>query len=86
MFSLSLGLNAFVKTLPTSGKIGESLKILGTNLTGATRVTFNGIAADFTVDSSSEISATVPPGATTGTIQVTTPAGTLSSNVPFRIP
>jgi hypothetical protein len=27
----------------------------------------------------------VPAGASTGTIVVTTPSGTLSSNVPFRV-
>ncbi len=86
IFSLSVGLGAFVKTLPTSGKVGETIKILGNNLTGATSVTFNGIPATFTVNSSSEISTTVPVGATTGKVEVLTPGGTLSSNVPFRVP
>jgi hypothetical protein len=31
-----------VKTQPTSGKMEAAVKILGSNLTGATRVTFNG--------------------------------------------
>jgi hypothetical protein len=40
----------------------------------------------FTVNSSgSAISATVPTGATTGTVDIVTPTGTLSSNVPFRV-
>jgi len=86
VFSLSLDLGAFVKTLPRSGHVGEPIKILGNNLTSATSVTFNGIATTFTVNSSSEISTTVPAGATTGKIQVITPGGTLSSNVPFRVP
>jgi uncharacterized protein (TIGR03437 family) len=82
-----MGLGPFVKTLPTSGKVGSTVKILGTKLTGATSVTFNGLAAaSFTVVSSTEITATVPTGATTGTVQVVTPRGTLSSNVPFRVP
>jgi uncharacterized protein (TIGR03437 family) len=59
--------------------------ILGTDLTGATSVTFNGTAAAFSVVSSSEITTTVPTGATTGTVQVTTSSGTLSSNVNFRV-
>jgi hypothetical protein len=37
------------------------------------------------VISSSLIGATVPVGATTGVVQVVTPSGTLSSNVPFRV-
>ena len=86
VFSLSLGLGAFVETQPTSGKVGSAVKILGTNLTGATSVTFKGTAAVFTVKSASEITTTVPTGATTGTVQVVTPSGTLSSNVAFRVP
>jgi hypothetical protein len=37
------------------------------------------------VSSKTYITATVPAGATTGTVQVTTPGGTLSSNVPFQV-
>jgi uncharacterized repeat protein (TIGR03803 family) len=85
VFSLSVGLGQFVETLPTSGTVGAAVKILGTNLTGATRVTFNGTAATFTVISKSEITTTVPTGATTGKVHVVTPSGTLKSNVPFRV-
>jgi uncharacterized repeat protein (TIGR03803 family) len=85
VFGLSVGLAPFVETLPTSGKVGAHIKILGTNLTGATSVTFNGIAATFTVASKHGITTTVPAGATTGTVQVVTPGGTLSSNVPFTV-
>ena len=42
VFSLSVGLGPFVETQTTSGKVGKAVKILGTNLTGATSVTFNG--------------------------------------------
>lgn len=52
---------------------------------GATGVTFNGTAATFTVKSGTEIATSVPAGATTGAVQVVTPAGTLSSNVNFRV-
>jgi hypothetical protein len=38
------------------------------------------------VVSSSEITTTVPTGATTGKVKVTTPSGTLTSNVNFRVP
>jgi uncharacterized repeat protein (TIGR03803 family) len=85
IFSLSVDLGPFVKTLPIAGNVGTVVKILGTNLSGATSVTFNGTAAPFTVVSSSEITTTVPAGATTGTVQVVTPGGALSSNVPFRV-
>lgn len=85
VFKLDLGLAPFIKTVPTSGKPGTSLFILGNNLTGATSVTFNGTGASFTVVSATEITATVPAGATSGTVQVTTPSGTLNSNVAFRV-
>ena len=52
---------------------------------GSTGVTFNGRAAQFTIVSPSEITATVPAGATTGPVQVTTPSGTLTSNIAFQV-
>ena len=71
-----------MESLPAAGKLGSRVKILGTDLTGAISVTFNGTAAVFTVTSPTLITTTVPTGATTGNIQVVTPSGTLSSNVP----
>ncbi len=86
VFSFSVGLGPFVKTNPGFGRVGWNVLILGTNLTGATGVSFNGTpATTFTVVSPTEIKVIVPTGATTGTIQVTTPSGTLSSNVAFRV-
>jgi uncharacterized repeat protein (TIGR03803 family) len=85
VFALSAGLRPFVLTQPESAAVGKPVNVLGTNLTGATSVTFNGIAATFTVESGSLIRATVPTGATTGLVQVVTPGGTRSSNVPFRV-
>ena len=84
-FSLSTGLAPFVMTVPGAGSAGAAVQILGTNLTGATSVRFNGKAAAFDVLSSSEITATVPAGATTGAVQVVTRGGTLSSNVSFTV-
>jgi uncharacterized repeat protein (TIGR03803 family) len=84
VFSLSVGLGPFVETLPNSGEVGAAIRILGTDLTGATSVTFNGTAAKFKVISNSEIKTNVPSGATTGTVEVTT-KNTLKSNVVFRV-
>jgi uncharacterized repeat protein (TIGR03803 family) len=87
VFRLSVGLGPFVKTQPTSGKVGAAIEILGTDLASAASVNFNGTAAVFTVNSrGSAISTTVPTGATTGDVQVVTLGGTLTSNVPFRVP
>ncbi len=86
VFRLGVGLGPFVKTLATFGKVGATVIILGTNLTGATGVSFNGSAATFKVVSNSEITATVPAGATTGKVQVTTPSsGTLKTRVVFHL-
>jgi len=89
VFSLSNFLGPFVETQPTSGPVRSAVKILGTNLTGATSVSFNGTAAAFKVVSASLITATVPSaGVSTGPVTVVTPAsssGTLTSNLPFVI-
>jgi uncharacterized repeat protein (TIGR03803 family) len=79
IFSISIGLGPFVRTVPTMGAVGTEVMILGTDLTGAKSVTFNGKSAEFKVVSATEITTTVPTGATTGTVEVTTPSGTLAS-------
>jgi uncharacterized repeat protein (TIGR03803 family) len=85
IFSLSVSLGPFVELQETSGKVGAAVNILGTDLTGGTSVTFNGKAAVFKVVSASFIKTTVPEGATSGTVKVKTPRGTLKSNVVFRV-
>jgi uncharacterized repeat protein (TIGR03803 family) len=85
IFQLSLGLAPFVKMLPAFGEVGSAITIFGTDLAGATSVTFNGTAATFHVLSASSISARVPSGATTGIVQVTIPSGKLSSNGEFHV-
>src|SRR5579863_6787762 len=68
------------------GRVGSGVQILGTGLTGATAVTSNGIpATTFNVASDTFMEAIVPPGATTGPVQVTTPGGTSTSNVNLQI-
>jgi len=63
---------------PVNGPAGTVVTITGTNLTGATSVTFGDTAAtSFTVVSSTKITATVGNGAT-GNVTVVTPAGTAS--------
>jgi uncharacterized repeat protein (TIGR03803 family) len=85
IFSFSVGLEPFVQADPVLGRVGYKIYILGNNLTGTTAVTFNGSPATFTVISDTDLRATVPTGATTGTIEVTTPSGTLKSNMAFQV-
>src|SRR6266542_42518 len=72
---------------PTSGPVGTSVQINGTNFTGATAVSFNNVnAPGFTVNGAgTRITVTVPTGATTGPIRVTTPNGTATSSTNFTV-
>ncbi len=70
---------------PTSGTTSSSVLITGTNLVFATNVTFNGTSASFLIDSTMQITATVPAGATTGPIQVKTLGGTATSSGNFTL-
>jgi hypothetical protein len=70
---------------PPSGKQGTSVMISGSNFTGATSVSFSGRGASFTVNSATSITATVPNGAKSGPIRVTTPAGTATSASSFTV-
>ena len=69
---------------PTSGRIagGTSVTITGSNFTGATAVAFGATAAaDYLVDSATQIVATAPAGAAgTVDVTVTTAAGTSIAN------
>lgn len=84
VYSFSVGLGPFIKTIPPFGMVGRQVTILGNNLASTTSVTFNGTPAAF-VASNTEIKTTVPAGATTGAVQVTTASGTLNSNVDFNL-
>lgn len=71
---------------PANGPEGTAVTITGTDFTGATAVTFNGTpATTFSVTNATTITATVPAGATTGPIAVTTPGGTATSSSSFTV-
>jgi Ca2+-binding RTX toxin-like protein len=70
---------------PTSGAVQSRVTITGTNLGAATAVAFGGVAAGFTLASTTELSATVPAGAVSGPVSVTTPGGTATSTASFTV-
>ena len=71
---------------PGDALVGASVTITGTSFTGATAVSFNGVnASTFNVDSATQITATVPVGASTGAISVTTIGGTATSSSNFIV-
>jgi hypothetical protein len=71
--------------VPNRGPVGKPVRITGTGFTGATSVQFGGVSSNFTVDSDAQISTSVPNGAITGTISVTTPGGTATSSSVFSV-
>jgi hypothetical protein len=70
---------------PTSGGVGTSVTINGTNLTGASAVRFNGQSASYTVLSATQISASVPNCSSSGQVSVTTAAGTATSSGSYSV-
>lgn len=84
-YGLNVGLKPSVSLVTSSGKVGNSIGILGQGFKGAKRASFNGISAKFKIKSGTYLTAVVPKGATTGFVTVTTSGGKLKSNKKFRI-
>src|SRR5437867_6389 len=84
-FTVMASTTTITSFTPTTGPTGTSVTVSGTNFTGATAVLFNGVSASFTVSSATAIQATVPAGATTGPLTVTTPGGTATSASSFTV-
>jgi uncharacterized repeat protein (TIGR03803 family) len=72
--------------LHTSGEVGSSTIIYGGHLLGTTGVSFNGMpATDFYNISNNYVHVTVPSGATTGRVTVTTPNGSATFPGSFTV-
>lgn len=76
---------SIVSMVPSSGVVGSTISIFGSGFTGTTQVTFNGTAAAFSIINDGELSATVPAGASSGTIVVTTSCGSANSPGAFTV-
>jgi len=79
---------SIIGATPTSGTVGAAIKIYGTNYSttpSQNTVTFNGVAATVSASTFSELTVSVPAGATTGTLRVTSPGGTATSSFSFTV-
>lgn len=70
---------------PPSGSVGTQVVLTGTSFLQTTAVKFGSKSATFTVNSDTQITTTVPTGAVTGKISVTTPGGTANSTSDFIV-
>jgi hypothetical protein len=70
---------------PISGPVGTKVVITGAGFTGTTKVTFGATATSFTVNGNTQVTATVPTGAVTGKISITTAGGTATSATVFTV-
>jgi uncharacterized repeat protein (TIGR03803 family) len=84
-FSLDMGLPSYAAPVAWYGQEGSTVEILGQGLTGTTEVSFNGVSAQFKVQNSTFLEATVPAGATLGPITVTGAKGKLVTKTAFRV-
>src|SRR5580698_4124658 len=85
IYSLSTGITPFVSLLPSYGKVGNTIDILGQGFTGATGVSFDGVAAKFDNVSDTYLTAVVPSGALTGTVTVATFTASYKSSQIFLV-
>jgi len=84
-YSFDVGFKPLVNLVTWSAKVGKTVEILGQGFTGTTAVSFNGVPATFTNVSDTYMTATVPAGALTGTVTVTTFTSTMKSNRAFLV-
>jgi RHS repeat-associated protein len=79
---------SIIEVDPDSAPVGSSVTIYGTGFSSTpsqNTVTFNGAAATVTSASATTLVATVPVGASTGPINVTSPAGSATSSSAFTV-
>ena len=84
-YSFDMGLNPSVSLVVNFGKVSSPVQILGQGFKTASKVSFGAATANFKVISDSYMTATVPSGATTGAVTITTIGATLTSNKTFRV-
>ncbi len=70
---------------PTAAAPGKKLTIKGVNLSEITHVTIGGVSARITKTAPTKVTVTVPTGAKSGVVRVTSLAGAASSAIAFRV-
>lgn len=85
-FVIDTGFPVVNQFSPSRGAPGAIVQIEGANFVGVSEVAFDGVNADFSVTALTQLFATVPDGATTGLISVTTSVGTGLSQTEFYVP
>jgi hypothetical protein len=76
---------SFSPFAPIFGPVGTGVTITDPTFAGATAVSFNGVSATFTEGPPGTITTTVPAGATTGPITVSTGNGPLTTTTRFTV-
>jgi uncharacterized repeat protein (TIGR03803 family) len=84
-YSLNERLKPFVSLVSTSGTVGQTVGIVGQGFKKTKKVSFGGTNASYTVVTDTYLTATVPAGATTGSVTVKMAGGTLQSNKTFYV-
>jgi hypothetical protein len=80
-----IGMPSVRRVKPSIGAVGSSVVIIGSYFTGATSVRFGDVSASFAVNGDGMITTTVPPGAGSGRVSVSTPIGTDLSPARFVV-
>ncbi len=84
-YSLDMGFKPLIALVNWTATVGKTVEILGQGFMGTTAVSFNGVQASFSKVSDTYMTATVPAGALTGEVTVTSPTGSMTSNRKFLV-
>ncbi len=78
-------LGSLTSFVPATGRVGTEVTLQGKGFYKPSRVTFGGVEATYRAEGLTSLKATVPVGATTGHIEITTPAGVIRSETAFSV-
>lgn len=70
---------------PASGNVGAAVALSGSLLDLVSSVRFNGVPANFSIDSATQITAIVPAGCSSGLIEIVAPGSSARSSTGFVV-